>query len=117
MIDESYLPAEYDTGVYRGDTFSQAFTFTTGGVPIDLVGSEPRVQIRTKAGELLDDFALGDGLTVGTNTLYWTIDSARSEGYALGKYKYDVEVLIGTMKRTYLAGSFVVSKDITVPEL
>ena len=115
MIDESYLPAEYDTGIVRGDTFSQAFSFTSDGDPVSLADGDARVQVRSKAGDLLADFTLGHGLFFIDNTLYWTIDSPDSVEYPVGRYRYDIELTLGGVKRTYVAGQFTVLKDITVP--
>lgn len=113
MIDETYKPAQYDTGIVRGDTYSQAFNFRAAGLPLDLTGATPRIQLRKKAGELIDAFALDNGITINTNTLYWTIVNSRTAGYETGKYVFDIEITAGGVTRTYITGTFTVQKDIT----
>lgn len=115
MIDETYKPAQYDTGIVRGDTYAQAFNFLAAGIPLDLAGSTPRIEFRTKTGELADTFASGNGITIIANTLYWTIDKDRTAGYDLGKYLFDLEITSGGVTRTYITGTFTVQKDITLP--
>jgi hypothetical protein len=114
-IDETYKPATYDTGILRGDSFRQLFNFTAAGLPLDLSGATPRIQFRTKSGDLIDSFAAGSGLTISTNSLIWTISNEQTAGYEPGKYLYDIEITAGGETRTYISGTFTVQKDQTVP--
>ena len=109
----AYTPAEYNTGILRGDTFSEAFSFQAGGQVLDLTGAGARIQIRSRAGAVLGQYEIGAGLAVASGTLTWTIAGAETAGFKAGQYQYDIEITIGGTVRTYLAGSFTVQKDIT----
>ena len=114
-IDETYKPAIYDTGILRGDSFRQVFNFTAAGLPLNLTGSTPRIQFRTKSGDLIDTFTEGAGLAISSNSLIWTISKDRTAAYDLGKYLYDIEITAGGETRTYISGTFTVQKDQTLP--
>lgn len=112
--DRTYVPAEYNTGIVRGDYFSQQFSITVDGEVVDLSGSDVRIQIRTDAGKLLDSFTVGGGIEVAENVITWTSDSVRTEEYHPQVYRWDMEVILAGNARTYAAGTFTVIKDQTV---
>jgi len=109
----NYLPAVYNTGVVRGDTFTEEFAFMLDGVAYDLTGSTPLLQIRVRDGSLVAQFAVGSGLAISGNLLIWSISSLVTSGYVPGSYLFDLEISISGQKRTYVSGAFRVVKDIT----
>lgn len=111
--NSSYQPAEYNTGILRGDTFCESFSFATGGEPLDLTGASARVQLRSRTGAILGGFESGNGIETEGSLLVWSIESSETAGYAPGQYQYDIEITTGSTVRTYLTGMFVVQKDIT----
>ncbi len=112
----AYQPAVYNTGILRGDTFSESFTFATGGVPLDLTGASVRIQLRNRSGGVIGSFENGSGIEAAQDggAIVWTIEGSQTAAYAPGLYQYDIEVTTGSTVRTYLSGSFTVQKDITV---
>jgi len=109
----NYLPAVYNTGVVRGDSFTEEFAFKLDGVAYDLTGATPLLQIRGRDGTLVSEFAVGSGLTISSNLLSWSISSSVTSGYEPGSYLFDLEITVSGEKRTYVSGAFKVVKDIT----
>ncbi|TCD47020.1 hypothetical protein [Chlorobium sp. N1] len=109
----AYLPAVYHTGILRGDTFRERFSFRVGGEPLLLAGAGVRVQLRRRAGTLVGSFEVGAGIEIEGEALVWTIESGATAGYLPGEYQYDIEITTGTTVRTYLSGTFTVEKDVT----
>lgn len=109
----AYAPGVYNTGIVRGDTFREAFSFSTGGVPVSMEGAVVRIQIRTRGGEVLGSYSNESGIEVGETNFVWTVEGSETAGWAVGSYLYDVEISFGSMVRTYATGAFVVQKDIT----
>jgi len=109
----AYIPGEYNTGVVRGDTFSETATFITGGEPLNLAGAAIRIQLRTRSGEVVASLEGGSGIQTVGNVMTWTIEGATTAGFAVGQYLYDIEITLGGSTRTYAAGSFAIQKDIT----
>ena len=126
ITNESYLPAEYNTGIVRGDFFEESFSLTIDGVAVDLEGATAKIQIRVANNPAASPIAeygiitdIGDvtGLRIrGTenNILTWTIDSSDTKNFTPGVYKYDIEIAHGSRVRTYVKGNFNVERDITV---
>lgn len=109
----AYLPGKYNTGIVRGDYYSEQFSFTVDGVPLDLAGATARIQIRKRDGSLLGEFTLGAGLEIAGSVLIWSIESVTTYGYEPGSYQYDIEIDVSGEARTYVAGTFTVVKDQT----
>jgi hypothetical protein len=109
----AYLPGKYNTGIVRGDYFSEQFGFTVDGVPLDLADATARIQIRKRDGSLLGEFTLDAGLEIADGKLIWSIPSLATTSYTPGTYQYDIEVTINSEPRTYVAGTFTVAKDQT----
>jgi hypothetical protein len=109
----AYLPQKYNTGIVRGDYFSEQFSFTVDGALLDLSSATARVQLRARDGSLLAEFTLGAGLEITGDVLIWSIPSSATTSYNPGTYQYDIEVTINSEARTYVAGTFTVAKDVT----
>lgn len=118
--NDTYIPAEYNTGIVRGDYFQESFSLSLNSNPIDLSSSDARIQIRNNSNVLQAEYEMITpptitGLTVsGTNILVWTIDDTDTALLVPGTYKYDIEITINGKTRTYIRGSFTVERDITV---
>lgn len=124
--NDSYIPAEYNTGIVRGDFFEEKFTFTIDGDPIDLTGCDVRIQIkdlsnRSQFPVYLSEFVIEPDVYVitgikleDTNTLIWTINDVDTKTFPPGSYQYDLEIEIGGKTRTFIKGQFQVERDITV---
>jgi len=113
ITNESYLPSEYNTGIYRGDDFSEMFTFTMGGEPFPLDASTGRVSIKDSLNKTLGTWTEGAGLLIANNSITWSIDDSETELFSPGVYKYDIEIEINGQKRTYVRGVFTVVGDVT----
>lgn len=112
--NDSYLPTVYNTGIVRGDDFSETFTFTLDGVALSLDGAEVKIQIRTTMNVLVGEWTTGSGITIVGPALSWAINDTETEEFPVGVHNYDVEITLSEMKRTYITGKFTVVKDITV---
>jgi hypothetical protein len=116
MTNDSYLPAEYNTGIVRGDFFEETFSFTISGEPINLESSTVRIQLRnsiTSGGEVVGEYTIGNGISIRDNLIAWVIDDQETVTLIPGVYNYDVEVTTSNKKRTYIRGKFSVVQDIT----
>lgn len=115
ITNESYFPSEYNTGVIRGDDFSEMFTFTIeNGEAFPLIGATGKVQIRTSMNVSLGEWTEENGLIFEDNVLTWFINDTETATFQPGAHYYDIEISIGGQKRTYVKGIFNVIKDITV---
>mgnify|MGYP006291126411 CR=1 FL=1 len=124
--NDSYLPAEYNTGIVRGDYFQETFTFTVDGESIDLTDCDARIQVKDLSNRVqfpvnLSEFIIEPDPTVITgikiideNSLRWNISDSDTKTFPPGTYQYDIELTIGGKVRTYVRGQFNVERDITV---
>jgi archaellin len=84
MSTYSILPGDLDIEMYQNDTLRKTVTITEGGDPVDMTNATVTMQVRTRAG------------------------------LEKGNYKYDLQVAFDSgITRTYLAGGFTVTADIT----
>jgi hypothetical protein len=111
--NESYLPSEYNTGIYRGDDFSEMFNFTVDGEPFPLTNASGGVSIKDSMNNTLGTWTEENGLTFANNTLTWSINDEETAAFPAGSHKYDIEIEMGGQKRTYVKGIFTVVGDIT----
>jgi archaellin len=111
MSTYSILPGDLDIEMYQNDTLRKTVTITEGGDPVDMTNATVTMQVRTRAGEdVLLELTEGDGLSVATNVI--TVE--KDVDLEKGNYKYDLQVAFDSgITRTYLAGAFIVTADIT----
>lgn len=118
--NDAYLPAEYNTGIVRGDYFSEQFTLSIDGESIDLTSATARIQLRTTSNALIAEYELltNDfditGLRIDESVLSWTINNSDTAEFNPGTYKYDLEITLGGKTRTYIKGVFNVERDVTI---
>jgi hypothetical protein len=111
--NESYLPSDYNTGIYRGDDFSEMFNFTVDGEAFPLTGATGKVSIKDSLNNTLGTWTEENGLTFANNTLTWSIEDSETAVFPPGSHKYDIEIEMGGQKRTYVKGIFTVVADTT----
>lgn len=123
--NDSYIPAEYNTGIVRGDYFEEKFTFSINGESLDLTTCDAKIQIKDLSNQIqfplfLAEFTIKTdpsvitGLSVDGDTLIWTINDVDTKNFVPGTYIYDIEVTISYKTRTYVKGQFQVERDVTV---
>lgn len=123
--NDSYIPAEYNTGIVRGDYFEEKFTFSINGESLDLTECDAKIQIKDLSNQIqfplfLAEFTIKTdpsvitGLSVDGDTLIWTINDVDTKNFVPGTYIYDIEVTISYKTRTYVKGQFQVERDVTV---
>ncbi len=111
--NESYLPSEYNTGIVRGDDFSELFVFTVDGEPFSLNGATCKIQIKTSMGVSVGIWTEENGIILVDNTATWNITNSETSAFPTGSHKYDVEITVSGTKKTYVSGVFTVVGDIT----
>jgi len=111
--NESYLPSEYNTGIVRGDDFSEMFTFTVDGEAFDLGSATGRIQIKTSMGVSVGIWTEETGIIFVNDTMTWNITNSETSTFPTGSHKYDVEINFSGIKKTYVSGVFTVVGDIT----
>lgn len=125
ITNDSYIPAEYNTGIVRGDFFEETFTFSIDGEALELTGCDVRIQIKdlswtNKFPSDLSEFNITTdpsqitGITVDGSDITWTINDSDTKLFPPGSYVYDIEITIGGKVRTFVKGQFNVERDVTV---
>ena len=123
--NDSYLPAEYNTGIVRGDYFEEQFQFSLNGSPLDLSECDARIQVKDLSNRVQFPIELATftiktdpfqvtGISIANNNLIWTIEDTDTKTFPPGTYQYDIEVTLGGKVRTYVKGQFNVERDITI---
>lgn len=108
-------PSQYNVSIWRNDTWSQTFSIRSNGEPMDLRGSQVKIQIRKKAGDQhnLLELSLDNGISLIGNDFNQIYLHKKVE-IASGNYVYDINVTYpnGDVK-TLVWGNFFVQEDVT----
>jgi hypothetical protein len=118
------LPLTYNITLYRGDDWSQVFTFATGtslsSTPIDLTGSTIVADIRSSenSGTVLATFTISNRLdSAGTFTMSLPDATTTTLGngtLASGPGVFDIQVTSpGGLVTTYIKGTITMILDVT----
>ncbi|NJO82881.1 MAG: hypothetical protein HC828_08710 [Blastochloris sp.] len=110
----------YRLNVKAGDTWND-FSLTwndANGDPVDLTGYTAQLQVRatntpTGTSILLITSAAGQLVIDALNGTITTLVSATDMTIAAGRYFYDLEVQVGSVKTTLIQGEFWVHPQIT----
>ena len=117
------IPAQINLEAQQGDTFVYTFTWTAGGVAVDLTGCIANMQVRQNYGEpaliSLSSSALtpnGSGLTLGgaAGTVEVLITAKDTQTLLSGIYDVEIEMADGVTVNTPVAGSLTVNPGVTV---
>lgn len=104
-------PGLYSPNAYRGETFARVLTWRdSGGALVNLTGYSAKIQIRdTVANTVIDEFAVGTGLTLGgaLGTITWEMTAAETLALPIGNLAYDLRMTSGTGVVTYLLAGYV----------
>ena len=106
--NEDWKPAEYNTGIVRGDDFREEFTFSVGGNIIDLSSGNTTISIIDSIELPFREFIIGEQLRYNGPTLVWTIPSSNTSTYTPDTYEYNLKIDIYGSNRTFLKGKFIV---------
>src|SRR5262245_34330962 len=102
------LPGNADLQAYRGDSWSQTFTFRENNVLVNLTGATIAAWARDQSGAIFH-FNVANGGAAGTATLSFPVPP-----FPPGTYRYDVEVTDSTGKiSTWVRGNLRIEGDIT----
>lgn len=112
--NDSYIPAEYHTGIVRGDYFRESFSFTVDGFDLDITSATVKIKLKNSINENKGQWTVGNGLSIENNVLLWEILEEETSMLIPSVYKYDIEIIINGKKKTYVRGNFNVEKDITI---
>jgi len=106
-----------DNAPYRGDTFTDGFSITEGGVAANLSSDDFQMQIRDAATDaVVHDLTVGDGLTVSGNTVSFALTPAQMRDLPIKLYVYDIEWTRSTgVVKTLQVGQIQPWKDTTRP--
>ena len=110
------IPGNYNIEAYRNDTLIKTFTITENSVPVDLSTAVVKIQVREKPdAPVLFEFTEGNGLTVGGVGNNVISMSKVVDLSMCGRYYYDLQATFTSgIVSTYLLGTFIVKKDITI---
>lgn len=110
-------PGVYNIQTYLDDTLDMSFQFNDNAdvpAPIDLSTATLKMQVRKKPGDpVLFEATEADGITIGGVGNNIVTISKICDAPA-GVYVWDLQATFASgIVRTYLAGSFTVTADIT----
>lgn len=108
-------PVTWNLTVYQGDHFPFNFRIAVGGVNVDLVEAEAEVRAQIRATEadstILADFGVVDLGTDGLVRLLLT--PVQTAALPISGGKWDCEVTLDGVVRTYFKGAVVVVPEVT----
>lgn len=106
-------PKRYDIEVYQDDSYEFQLKFATAGVPTNITGWTGICQIRPSSGaDSLIGTAVVSIVAPATNGVF-LINFDAVTSIAAGTYKYDIQILMPTKKRTIIGGKFTVTEDVS----
>ena len=115
-IDTTRTPYTLDINpIKQGDDFVETFVFSITELDlIDLVSAQ--IDFIDRNGVKKFSYTLGAGITKISQTLYLDISRSQTLTFEIGSnvYTYELELVIGNFKRTYVEGSITVTKDYTI---
>jgi hypothetical protein len=107
--------ATYNINCVRGDTYNGVqFTIVKNAAPLDLTGAAIRAQIKKDSKSIpVKTLSLGAGISI--------INAAQGifqigpflADIPAGTYRYDVQITIGSVVKTYISGTFIANEDQT----
>lgn len=111
--------SRYNIKITAGDTLGRTFTFTdTNDDPIDIsVYDEINMQVREEAGSVVvAEATLENGMfsVSGASNNVLTLNNLPMPSTP-GKYKYDIEFVTATTRRTMIGGVILIKEQITKP--
>lgn len=109
------VPGSYDIEAVSGDTFTQRFRFVLNDDYMILYTVDPKIQILTANDEVVTEFTLAPAGTsrsgvhalqvLSDDILLWEMSSDDTNSITPGSYKYNLELLFGTMRATMVTGN------------
>lgn len=111
-IGTSLKPKRYDIEIYQGDTFEVSLEFLDATTaPVDLTGVTVNAKI---VADIDGGSPPSQPVTTGSDLPNGVVNLliADTSGFS-GTYRWDVQLVEGTKKRTYVGGKVIVTEDIT----
>lgn len=107
----SKRPQRYDIEIYQGDSFELILRFADAtSAPINLTGTTANVKFAASGSGPTPPSQPTVTVTAVTGEVKITIDD--TSGFS-GEYVWDLQLVTGTKKRTYIGGKVTVVTDIT----
>ncbi|MDQ1085642.1 hypothetical protein [Siphonobacter sp. SORGH_AS_1065] len=98
----------------RGDTFYRRLAFSKAGADESLEGSSFKMQIKKYfTDEVLLELTHQNYLLIEGNLIQIEIPASKMKDLPLGEYRFDLEQTKGTLVKTRMEGTFIVTPDIT----
>ena len=113
ITDTSRLPTIVNLGIYRGDDFRDMIITFPDTIPLSGLGVA-RMNIVDNYGEVVYSLSLGNGITIDNQHLVFVIPKTVTATFEAETYKYDCELTVAGVTRTYFAGSIIVTGDVTI---
>lgn len=113
ITDTSRLPAIVNLCIYRGDDFQGMVITFPDTIPLSGL-SAARMDIVDNYNKVACSLSLGNGITVDNQNLVFAISKTMTATFEAETYKYDCELTIAGITRTYFAGSIIITGDVTI---
>jgi hypothetical protein len=110
---------DYNIVADQGATFTRTFTWNDpSGTPMNLTGYTARMQVRQRyvsTSPVLSLTSPSGGITLGTTNgqIVVTASATVMAGISAGDYRYDLELVSGSVVTRLLMGSFTVKAEVT----
>lgn len=112
-IGVNLRPKRYDVEIYQGDSFDIALRCLDGsGAAVDLTGVTAKVKFVGVNSTPTPATQPTVTVTAASGIIRINLDDTSTLN-SPGEYAWDVQLVQGTKKRTYLGGSLTVTKDLT----
>lgn len=112
VIGTSRKPKRYDMEIYQGDTFK--FYLAFGPIGLDVTGWTATATVKKVSDSTVVASVINIGSVDTVNRRFLiAVDSDLLD--PAEEYKYDVQVVSGTDKRTFIGGKITTTEDITEP--
>ena len=115
ITDTSRDPAILNIDLVRGDDFQGMVITLPETIPLSGL-SVARMDIvdNIYSNRVVHSLSLGNGITVDNQNLVFSISKTVTATFEAETHKYDCELTIAGVTRTYFAGDIIVKGDVTI---
>lgn len=113
ITDTSRNPAKLNFDLVRGDDFRDMVITFPDTIPLSGL-SVARMDIVDNYNKVACSLSLSHGITIDTQNLVFAIPKTVTATFEAETYKYDCELTVAGVTRTYFAGAITVIEDVTI---
>jgi len=105
---------QYDITAYMGDTLIVPVTWKDStGLAVNFSGGTGLSQIKLAKTDIVPVDTFTVVLGSGTGNLTYSLTAAQTTALGIGSWVYDVQITVGPIVRTYIAGKLKIIQDVS----